>query len=601
MKRKMLRNCCAALLVAAITVTSVMLPVTKITADTRETIIVSPENTLNVQVKDKNGNFVNGVDASLVDDNGTTVAKWSTGTNSVYGTETSGITGGTTFNVPWSKFQEVVAPGTLKEMFGYTGDRYDDSNGSVMFSDGISHILQLNWMPYYETHLTVPGNTVVTVVDPLWSQKSSCKVKLDDGMHEISISDNIGGKVEHSLPAGSYHAMGNYHHSGSTMEDITISSNPTEYTKVRIKLSDYYDGFNDDGTMSSSSTVDEYHGGHIYQFGVDMVEENFEFRAALLIVSGSVINAPIPDENGYVEIYVDKSTYKISFWANSEWGIKGVGQGSDICFHHSEIIPEYKKQYIFKPIDLPNIGTNINNVPAGNYTVEINDISKQYKPLSKPVTISEAGNQLIEIVLEEEAVHSHTADESIWLSDSHDHWHKCSTCDEDVKLDSAAHTPGPEATETSPQTCKICGYEIAPKLQHVHDYGNIYKTDEDNHWKECHCGNITERDAHNFVWVTDKEATEGQNGFKHEQCIICGYQKDVMEIPALKSTEPDTEKPTPKLEPHTKEPEQPTQKPSTPVTGDNISATLLILIITSVVLFGGVIVVGNKKKVSGND
>ena len=452
---------------------------------------------------------------------------------------------------------------------------------------------------------------------------------------------------------------------GGNEPEITVSSNPTEYTKVRIKLSDYDEKFNDDGTMPSY-VGDEVHGGHKYKFGDEVVEGNFEFGAALLIVSGSVINAPIPDENGYVEIYVDKSTYHFNTWYAAYYrevngSEKGVYGG-----HGGGWLKEYNSEYIFKPIELPNVGTNINNVPAGNYIVEINDTSKQYNSVSKPVTISEAGNQLIEIVLEEVSVHNHTADETEWLSDTYEHWHKCSTCDEDVKLDSEAHTPGAEATETSPQTCTVCGYEIAPKLEHIHDYGNTYKTDADNHWKECRCGDVTERnahnfvwvtdkeatatedgskheectvceyrkkavtehvhtygdtyktdadnhwkecrcgdvterDAHNFVWVTDKEATEGQNGSKHEECISCGYKKDVMEIPALKPTEPDTEKPTLKPEPDTKKPEQPTQKPSTPVTGDNISATLLILIITSVVLFGGVIVVGNRKKVSEND
>ena len=50
-----------------------------------------------------------------------------------------------------------------------------------------------------------------------------------------------------------------------------------------------------------------------------------------------------------------------------------------------------------------------------------------------------------------------------WNCDKAWHWHDCSNCD--VKMDRQPHTPGPEATEDAPQTCTVCGYEIAPKLE----------------------------------------------------------------------------------------------------------------------------------------
>lgn len=49
-----------------------------------------------------------------------------------------------------------------------------------------------------------------------------------------------------------------------------------------------------------------------------------------------------------------------------------------------------------------------------------------------------------------------------WKSDKENHWHECAGCGE--KGDAAAHEPGAEATETTAQTCTICGYEIAPAL-----------------------------------------------------------------------------------------------------------------------------------------
>lgn len=47
-----------------------------------------------------------------------------------------------------------------------------------------------------------------------------------------------------------------------------------------------------------------------------------------------------------------------------------------------------------------------------------------------------------------------------WTTDANNHWHVCSNCC--LKQDEAAHEPGAEATQTTAQTCTICGYEIAP-------------------------------------------------------------------------------------------------------------------------------------------
>lgn len=47
-----------------------------------------------------------------------------------------------------------------------------------------------------------------------------------------------------------------------------------------------------------------------------------------------------------------------------------------------------------------------------------------------------------------------------WSKDKSSHWHACSVCGD--KVDKAAHTPGAPATTSTPQTCKVCGYELAP-------------------------------------------------------------------------------------------------------------------------------------------
>ena len=49
-----------------------------------------------------------------------------------------------------------------------------------------------------------------------------------------------------------------------------------------------------------------------------------------------------------------------------------------------------------------------------------------------------------------------------WVTDTDNHYHVCAGCG-DIQ-DQEPHTPGAEATETTAQTCTVCGYELAPAL-----------------------------------------------------------------------------------------------------------------------------------------
>ncbi|MGN8938414.1 hypothetical protein [Bittarella sp. HCP28S3_D9] len=107
-------------------------------------------------------------------------------------------------------------------------------------------------------------------------------------------------------------------------------------------------------------------------------------------------------------------------------------------------------------------------------------------------------------------------------------------------------------------------------VEHSHQYGS-WQSDAAEHWKSCECGAESERAAHTFVWVIDKEATETEAGSKHEVCSVCGYARAAVEIPATGSqtTPSDEEQPgdTPEEQPGEGE------KADTPTTGD--SAILL--------------------------
>lgn len=80
-------------------------------------------------------------------------------------------------------------------------------------------------------------------------------------------------------------------------------------------------------------------------------------------------------------------------------------------------------------------------------------------------------------------------------------------------------------------------------IPHTHSYGADWKSDADNHWHECPCGDRKDTAAHSFKWAIDKEATATTRGSKHEECTVCGYKKAAVEIPATGSAAKPSDQP----------------------------------------------------------
>lgn len=603
-KPNMLKKCSAILLTAVLTAVSLdSVCITGSAADViiPGTITVAPENMLNIQVTDKNGNDVDNLYAALKNSSGSTVASWYTGSNDVNSADDYKISGQNFFEEPIKTFEELVAPYPIVKVTDINNPSSIEPLHCARFESGQKRILMFDYPEDHPTDLTVSKNSMAIVVDPGWKTRAfdSCYIQIMDQKYDLK--QIAGTTKQFILPPNfdNYNDTTDLKINGLGTNFHASERNPeqTEYYKMRLKLSDINSHFTDNGTF-----IDDY--GRIY----DYKKNTSTKTVAFVIISGSVINVPIPDANGTVEIYVEKSTRFIRIdgmyiWENASVNVSGSIGASRTVFE--------QKTYAFQSVSFPTEGTNLSNVPSGTYTLEISgkqDGQQLYKPVNQTVVVEDSNEfQMHKIVLEDAVTHTHTADNK-WLSDTSNHWHKCNSCDENVQLDIAPHTPGPEATETTPQTCIICGYEIAPVLEHVHDYGNDYQTDDSYHWKECRCGDIVDKEEHTFIRITDKEATKTEDGSMHEECTVCGYQKEAVAIPSLKPAEPDTKEPD--TEPTTTEQEsttnpatetkKQTSQTSSPVTGDNISMTLLILILASIALFGGIVIAGNNKKSSKN-
>lgn len=82
---------------------------------------------------------------------------------------------------------------------------------------------------------------------------------------------------------------------------------------------------------------------------------------------------------------------------------------------------------------------------------------------------------------------------------------------------------------------------------HKHTYGNSWYSDDTSHWHQCtdkDCPDLyaSTKDlaSHTFVWKVDKAATATETGLKHEECTVCGFERNETEIPTRHGGRPDT-------------------------------------------------------------
>lgn len=116
-----------------------------------------------------------------------------------------------------------------------------------------------------------------------------------------------------------------------------------------------------------------------------------------------------------------------------------------------------------------------------------------------------------------------------WKSDADNHWHICTIagCGVVIESSKAAHTSDrAEATETDAVKCSVCGYVITPALGHTHAYGTDWKSDANNHWNECACGDKANIAAHK------DENTDSK-------CDVCAYNVGVPTTPTEPSKPSD--------------------------------------------------------------
>ena len=163
---------------------------------------------------------------------------------------------------------------------------------------------------------------------------------------------------------------------------------------------------------------------------------------------------------------------------------------------------------------------------------------------------------------------------SSWSSDTVSHWYSCSICGK--KTDQAVHTPGAVATETTAQTCTTCGYVIQAALGHTHKFGTGWDSDASGHWHSCACGSQDGYAAH--TPGPDATATTDQTCTVCGKVLQSATGAAPTEPPTEGPTEPPTEPTTePTTEPSTNAPTEPTN-PSNSDDGSDSSVIIVAVV-----------------------
>lgn len=503
-KRKINKKFLSFMLTGVIMLTSSALCNTYVTADEtgeEEIIMVAPENMLNVQVTDKEGNPVNNINASLKNDEGVTAASWRTGSDNVEISEEYEITGGKSFSLPLSKIPELVnIQGRLQEIWEQVGDISNYIYDDIKFNSGESKTFLLDYFQDSPTELTVEDNTFAVVVDPSFSER------IHDGWFKVEGSSNIYNmkacagsivKIHVDSIYDSRIQFGCVSGAGSYINKESVSNESDKYIKKRVRLSDLSRRFNKDGTMN-----DEINPGTVHNFRTDTNNSS----AVVCVTSGSVVNIVAPDDDGYVEIYLESNyrNFHISYVYWNQSGHGGSGRGLTQIFDY--------KQCTLKAVDFPEEGTTLSNIPIGNYTLELSDVPLQYKqPEVQNISIEESEDvQYIKVVLEDNNTSKPTEEDTEKPTTNNE------TDTKETEEPTKENNTGIQKDETETQT-----QEHATQQHATQEY------------------------------ATQEHVTQ----------------------------------------------EQSSDKQSVPVTGDNIPCTIFVLLFTGIVLFIGVAVTKNSKKV----
>lgn len=269
------------------------------------------------------------------------------------------------------------------------------------------------------TDLTLEAGQYAIAVDSGYAEKEySSGIVFDwsDSSVKYEFNSLSGVNVYSDYDAGKY-ALGIFIRNtsgGNPYEAFNIYDCSTEYAKVKINISDLTGGyFNSDGTIEYSAFGETY--------TVDPRAKTTENgNVAFYFVSGSVFTAPIPDEDGNVEIYVSKDTYSVNLYADFYVGtVSGGGKNAYSCNDPRELLTF--ETVVDTNLDIPETGITLYDIPAGEYTIEIDSdeyVLENYTFTATDTTDLQTFNAVLKTVEDSSSEDSSSEEDSSSQEDS---------------------------------------------------------------------------------------------------------------------------------------------------------------------------------------
>ncbi len=383
-------------------------------------IEVSPGNMVFLDVTDKNGNSIPNVKVTMYNSAGAEIG-------GIYNDEyffesnDSGIDGTElneryNYDLPWSMFTPYAAPQALHSINICRTNWGDDdyvryANRPVYITTGVSYKLQLYCYDAAQAAaLTVPANQFAVYVDPKWANREAVGYVTTPTLTYYFNRKNTSSVLDslNNIPVGKVSMFGafnpdydayiglEYKNGGGSVSSnsIEVSNTATQYVLCRLPLQQLCPYFEQDGNYERD--------GLLY----DLRKDTALTSAILTIQSGAVINAVIPDKNGYVEFYLDRATreYSLDYCFNYQNIPTDSGNfmygGSGFCDWGvaANIVEHY-----LETATIPNDEIVLTQVPAGTYTLAYSSIPQGYAaPKTTTITVTNSKEmQHVRLVLED--------------------------------------------------------------------------------------------------------------------------------------------------------------------------------------------------------
>ena len=500
--KKLMKRVCLALMVALLGVVSLMKADSVDGASTTQFIL---DNTLNIQVVDDNGAEFKYAYVDITDLNGEAVTRVYMSDKSItnYWGSYKIYVAGEKLSASYTLFQKYIPNGTVRGVAETTKGYPLNSSVNI---DSTAKKISICYTPN-TADVALNPNTLGIYVDPKW--------KNTNGSIETTVDrpfSSYTGLMTQTLTAGC-HRVGMMLGNGGSIEYIDTTSTRTEYYKTRIRLSDLDSRFTTEGVFVKDGQT------------INIASGNTSKCAMVYFYSGSFITVPVPDAQGYVEVYVDKSTGTFGYNVDYVYGASSGGGGGTTGGTNGCLMQD---MYI-QTAPAASLGVTIMNLPAGTYKLTCYPSLGGYQtPAEQTIVITNSGAANTSKFV----VHKHKYD--TWVSDGTYHWYECcGTINSKAKhsygswvIDKAATE---DATGSKHRNCTVCKYkqtETIAKLAHTHKDTASWSMDASNHWKICPCGIAINTAAHTYgSWVTDKAATEDATGSKHRNCTVCNYKQ----------------------------------------------------------------------------